>query len=89
MGVKKQSQFIYPIHMQTNATQSTIQKLLTTTPPAFSASESLAIAARNYGINGQVRPLVSDKDQNFRLIADDGHQYVLKILQLHGTIAIH
>ncbi len=65
--------------MQTDSTQAEIEKLLTTTPPAFSAAEAVSIAASNYGIKAQVRPLVSDKDQNFRLDADDGKQYVLKI----------
>jgi Ser/Thr protein kinase RdoA (MazF antagonist) len=65
--------------MQPNSTQAEIEKLLTTTPPAFSAADAVSIAASHYGIKAQVRPLVSDKDQNFRLDADDGKQYVLKI----------
>jgi Ser/Thr protein kinase RdoA (MazF antagonist) len=65
--------------MQTNSTQADIQKLLTTSPPAFSATDAVSIAASHYGIQAKVRPLVSDKDQNFRLDADDGKQYVLKI----------
>jgi len=65
--------------MQTDSTQTEIEKLLTTTPPAFSAADAISIAASHYGIKAQVRPLVSDKDQNFRLDANDGKQYVLKI----------
>jgi len=65
--------------MQTDSTQAEIEKLLTTTPPAFSAADAVSIAASHYGIKAQVQPLVSDKDQNFRLDADDGKQYVLKI----------
>ena len=65
--------------MQPNSTQAEIEKLLTTTPPAFSAADAVSIAASHYGIKAQVRPLVSDRDQNFRLHAADGKQYVLKI----------
>jgi len=65
--------------MQPDSTQAEIEKLLTTTPPAFSAADAVSIAASHYGIKAQARPLVSDKDQNFRLDADDGKQYVLKI----------
>ena len=65
--------------MQPDSTQAEIEKLLTTTPPAFSAADAVSIAASHYGIKAQTRPLVSDKDQNFRLDADDGKQYVLKI----------
>jgi Ser/Thr protein kinase RdoA (MazF antagonist) len=65
--------------METESTQTNIQKLLTTTAPAFSAADAAGIAAIHYGFKAQLRPLVSDKDQNFRLDADDGNQYVLKI----------
>ena len=57
----------------------TDQHLLTTTPPAFSASEAIAIAARHYGVQARVHPLVSERDQNFRLDADDGRRFTLKI----------
>ena len=65
--------------MQPNSTQAEIEKLLTTTPPAFSAADAVSIAASHYGIKAQVRSLVSDRDQNFRLDADDGKRFVLKI----------
>ena len=53
--------------------------MLTTTPPAFSAAGAVQIASSHYGIHGQVQPLVSERDQNFRLDADDGQRYLLKI----------
>jgi hydroxylysine kinase len=65
--------------MQADSTQVIIKKMLTTTPPAFSAAEAVAVAASQYGIHGSVRPLVSERDQNFRLDADDGKRYTLKI----------
>ena len=79
VGVINQQQFIYSVPMQIDSTQATIQKMLTTTPPAFSAAEAVRIAASHYGIHAQVYPLVSDKDQNFRMDADDGKHYILKI----------
>lgn len=56
-----------------------IQKMLTTTPPAFSADEAVAVAASQYGIHASVHPLVSERDQNYRLDTDDGKRFVLKI----------
>jgi len=65
--------------MQAKSTQSIIEKMLTTTPPEFSANEAVSVAASHYGIHGRVSPLVSERDQNFRLDADYGKRYVLKI----------
>jgi len=57
----------------------TIQKMLTTMPPAFSNAEAVNTAAEHYGIQANVRPLVSERDQNFRLDTEDGKRFVLKI----------
>lgn len=65
--------------MKAELPQSTIQKMLTTTPPAFSNAEAAEIAAGHYGINAQFLPLVSERDQNFALSTADGTRYVLKI----------
>ena len=53
--------------------------VITTKPPAFSEAEAVEIAARHYGMDVRVRPLISERDQNFRMIAADGGEYVLKI----------
>jgi len=53
--------------------------MLTTTPPAFSMAEAVSVAADHYGIHATVHPLVSERDQNFRLDARDGKRYTLKI----------
>ncbi|MCP4044659.1 MAG: hypothetical protein GY732_01550, partial [Gammaproteobacteria bacterium] len=58
--------------MNTDFTQTTIQNMLTTTPPAFSMAEAASVAADHYGIHATVHPLVSERDQNFRLDAHDG-----------------
>jgi len=65
--------------MKTENSQTIIQKNLTAVPPAFSDAQAVAIAVEHYGISGSVRPLVSERDQNFRLTAPDGVRYVLKI----------
>lgn len=65
--------------MKTDPSEAVIQQMLTTTPPAFSAAEAVSIAAENYAIQAVVHPLVSERDQNFRLDTDDGKHYTLKI----------
>lgn len=65
--------------MKTGHSQAIIQKMLTTVPPAFSGARASAIAAGLYGISGNVRSLVSERDQNFQLTSQDGLSYTLKI----------
>lgn len=73
------AQIIYSTHMNTGPSHSNILRVLTSIPPACSEAEAVAIAADNYGIKAKVRPLVSERDQNFELCAQDGGRYVLKI----------
>jgi 4-aminobutyrate aminotransferase-like enzyme len=47
--------------------------------PAFSAREAEAIAQRDFGIQASAHPLDSERDQNFRLRAKNGSEWVLKI----------
>ena len=53
--------------------------VLTTPAPDFTLDEAREIARRHFAIEATARPLVSERDQNFRLRRDDGHEYVLKI----------
>jgi Ser/Thr protein kinase RdoA (MazF antagonist) len=46
---------------------------------ALSAGQAEALAADLFGVRGRASPLTSERDQNFRLTAGDGAQYVLKI----------
>ena len=46
--------------------------------PAFTSAELADLAAQHFGKEGTLRPLPSERDQNARLICDDG-EYVLKI----------
>jgi len=68
---------LYP--MKTGSSKATIQKILTTSPPAFSNAEVAAIAADLFGLHAKLRSLVSERDQNFALTTQDGLQYTLKI----------
>jgi len=47
--------------------------------PAFSTQQAEAIAHRAFGIEASAQPLGSERDQNFRLRATDGGEWVLKI----------
>ena len=53
--------------------------VLTTLPPAFTPNEVAAIARDLYGLSGDLSPLDSERDQNFRLTESDGTSWVLKI----------
>jgi len=53
--------------------------LLTTRPPVFSAEEAQSLALQNYSLDVSAKPLDSERDQNFHLLAENGAQYVLKI----------
>ena len=48
-------------------------------PPAFSAAEVISLAARHYGLEVTLRSLVSERDQNLRMRAADGREFVFKI----------
>jgi hydroxylysine kinase len=62
-----------------DSSETAVKKILTTTPPAFSAAQAAKIALDQYGIEGVSRPLVSERDQNFKLHCPDGRRFVLKI----------
>src|SRR5690348_12170287 len=53
--------------------------VLTTLPPAFAPAEVAAVARDLYGVSGNLAPLDSERDQNFRLTEADGTSWVLKI----------
>jgi Ser/Thr protein kinase RdoA (MazF antagonist) len=47
--------------------------------PEFSDAEAIRYARDYWGLEARARPLVSERDQNFRLTCQDGNEYVLKI----------
>ena len=48
-------------------------------PPTFEASTAAKKVADDYGLMGEWTPIVGERDQNFRLCAENGHKYVVKI----------
>ncbi len=62
-----------------DSSPAVIKKILTTSPPVFDDAAATKVALDTYGIDGVVRSLVSERDQNFKLRSRDGERYVLKI----------
>lgn len=58
---------------------SPVGERMTAIQPRLTAAEAGSLAERFFGIAGRLDPLTSERDQNFRLTADDGRAYVLKI----------
>ena len=62
---------------------STLSPALEAISVAAPAVEETVVAeavARQFGLRGSYEPLVSERDQNFRLRADDGNEYVIKVV---------
>lgn len=47
--------------------------------PRLGDSEVLQLVREHYGLEVQLKSLLSERDQNFRLRCDDGRQFVLKV----------
>ena len=54
-------------------------KFLNRNPPMFPDEDVWRIAAELFGLEGEFKHLISERDQNFRIQAAKGEQYVLKI----------
>lgn len=48
-------------------------------PPRLPLDEVRQLALRNYGVEGEYSPLEGERDQNYRIRASDGRQFVFKI----------
>src|SRR5688500_12162970 len=53
--------------------------VLATAPPALTPADAEAVALATFGVEATARPLVSERDQNFRLTDADGGAWVLKV----------
>src|SRR5688500_6078181 len=53
--------------------------VLDTAPPALPPADAEAIARATFGVEATARPLVSERDQNFRLTDAHGEAWVLKV----------
>jgi Ser/Thr protein kinase RdoA (MazF antagonist) len=49
-------------------------------PPAVEVTAVAEAVARQFGLQGRYELLVSERDQNFHLHADDGREYVIKVV---------
>jgi hydroxylysine kinase len=53
--------------------------LLAATAPRATEEDARRIAAHSFGVSAEIRPLTSERDKNFHLLAGDGRAFVLKI----------
>lgn len=67
--------------MPDDLTDLPLGALLTSAPPAFSVDEVAVLAERHFGLEGQLSPLTSERDLNFRLDGAGG-AVVVKIANL-------
>jgi len=65
--------------MSTLRPQNTGQSVLEAAAPALSIQEAEAFVLAAFDMVASARPLASERDQNFGLLADDGSEWVLKI----------
>jgi 4-aminobutyrate aminotransferase-like enzyme/Ser/Thr protein kinase RdoA (MazF antagonist) len=57
----------------------TTSDVLAADPPGLSLDDAREVAHRSFGVTGAARALVSERDQNFAIAADDGSHWVLKV----------
>ncbi|MBP1860186.1 aminotransferase class III-fold pyridoxal phosphate-dependent enzyme [Rhizobium herbae] len=50
------------------------------TTPDFSIDDAKSLLAEHYGLDGLLSPLDSERDQNFKVVANNGGVYILKIV---------
>ena len=73
-----QNGFLYVFEPE-NGSKMDPSGTIVTGPPQFSEAEVAKLVATEYGLNGELSPLLSERDQNFRLTASGGRRYVVKI----------
>jgi len=61
---------------------------LSTAAPSLAPAEVQALVARLYGIDGRVRSLASERDQNCAVESTDGTRYVFKISNPSEAVAL-
>ncbi len=62
--------------------------VLDTPPPCFDTEVAKEMLDFHFGINGELRRLDSERDQNFLVIADNSNSYVLKIANTAEDISL-
>lgn len=61
---------------------------LRTPPPDFSEQQAADLFCKQYGVEASLTPLVSERDQNFRVDTGNGERYVLKFANAAESAAI-
>lgn len=54
-------------------------KAISTVQPQLSEEQAAQVLAANFDLRGRLKPLLSERDQNFRVTTDDGRAFVFKI----------
>ena len=62
--------------------------VLTTAAPDFSADSAAGILREHYGLEGSLKNLTSERDQNFHVEQVAGESYVLKIANSSESAAV-
>ncbi len=65
--------------MNATATDAGTTATLSTVPPDLDTTAAAALARRLYGIEATAKLLTSERDQNFRMIAESGESWLLKV----------
>lgn len=52
---------------------------ISTVQPELAEEQALQVLAANFDLRGSLKPLLSERDQNFRVTTDDGRAFVFKI----------
>ncbi|MDA0705120.1 MAG: phosphotransferase [Proteobacteria bacterium] len=52
---------------------------VSTPQPELPEAQARELLATNFGLRGSLRPLLSERDQNFRVTTDDGRAFVFKV----------
>ena len=55
------------------------RELLESPSPSFTEEQVLSFADQRYGLTGELSPMDSERDQNFRIRTETGDLYVIKI----------
>lgn len=61
------------------------RQINSSTPPLLADGAVADAVERHFGVTGRLLPLVSERDQNFRLQAPDGRQFVVKVTNAAET----
>lgn len=62
--------------------------VLDAAPPPASIADAEALAAQHFGLRATARVLTGERDRNFHLRAEDGGEYVLKVVHPAEDVAV-